>query len=282
MIIDCHSHIWPSTDCLGQAERFSCISGPKATEKEFFEHLEATEPADITFVLGFVSDLLGSEIPNNYIKEYMATAPDKLIGFAGIDPHRPESVENVQKYREEGFSGLVLSPACQGFHPCHTRAMEIYSLASEFGMPVYLLYGDTLPSSAIMENAEPRALDEVARNFPDLKIIISHLGFPWIEQTVALLAKHKNIFADIAGLTDKPWQAYRSLNIAYEYDVIDKLLLGSDYPKFTIAEAIESLYNLNKLTLDMSLPAVPRENLKNIVERDAMTLLGLNEVNEKE
>ena len=151
----------------------------------------------------------------------------------------------------------------------------MYQTAESLGLPIYFLYGDTLPASATLEHACPTALDEVARTFPDLKIIISHLGFPWVEQTIALLAKHPNIFADVAGLTDKPWQAYRSLTLAYEYGVIDKLLFASDFPGQTVKAAAESLYNLNKITLDSVLPAVPREQLRSIVERDSLTLLNL-------
>jgi predicted TIM-barrel fold metal-dependent hydrolase len=101
------------------------------------------------------------------------------------------------------------------------------------------------------------------------------MGFPWMDQTIAMLAKHPNVFADVAGLSSKPWQAYRSLALAYEYGVISKLLFASDFPNRTVKVAAEAIYNLNKITLGSVLPAIPREQLRGIVERDSLRLLGL-------
>ena len=153
--------------------------------------------------------------------------------------------------------------------------MMVYELAQELALPIYFLQGEKLPASAQLQFAQPVALDEVAQNFPQLKIVVSHLGYPWVEQMIALLGKHDNVFADVAGVTRKPWQAYRTLTLAYEYKVMDKLLFCSDFPNHTVKGAVESLYNLNKLTIDSVLPAIPREHLRGIVERDSLTLLGL-------
>ena len=290
MIIDCHSHIWPSIGELGLAAGFSCLSCPAGSEGFDVHmgspdlHKASSEPAVKTLVLGFTSNLLGAQIPNQFIGDYVASQPDRLIGFAGIDPTLGKAcLEEINQLNENAsFSGLVLCPPCQGFHPCDTRALRVYELAEKLKMPIYFLYGGVLPTTAILDYAQPAALDEVARGFGNLKIVISHLGFPWVEQTIALLAKHKNIFADVAGLTDKPWQAYSSLNLAYEYGVIEKLLFASDFPTHTVKTAAEALYNLNKITLDSVLPAVPREQLRGIVERDSLALLGLENVESQE
>lgn len=283
MIIDCHSHVWPSLAKLGMAGDFSCLapgrSGklPDSASADIERHRASSDPAQMTLVLGFVSNLLNAEIPNDFISRYVASDPGRLTGFAGVDPTSLGNLaEKLEQLQQEGnFAGITLSPTCQGFHPCHTRAMQLYEAAQKMAMPIYFLYGEILPSQAILDYSQPSALDEVARAFPDLKMIISHLGFPWVEQAIALLAKHPNIFADVAGLTDKPWQAYRSLTLAYEYGVMGKLLFASDFPSHTVKVAAESLYNLNKITLDSVLPAVPREQLRSIVERDSLPLLGL-------
>jgi len=276
MIIDCHSHIWPSLSQLGQAQQFSCLGAEDSQPAKPDDHLKASQPAHAVLVLGFISRHLEAEIPNRFIRDYVASHPDRMIGFAGLDPTRPDSLEQLQKlHHEDDFKGLVLSPACQGYHPCDSRAMRVYEIADQLALPVYFLNGESQPPSAVFDFAHPRGLDEVARSFPNLKIVISHLGFPWIEQSLALLAKHSYVFADVAGLTDKPWQAYRSLTLAYEYGVIEKLLFASDFPRYTVKTAAEALYNLNKITLDSVLPAVPREQLRSIVERNSLELLGL-------
>ena len=93
---------------------------------------------------------------------------------------------------------------------------------------------------------------------------------------IMLLGKHDNVYSDIAGLSRRPWQAYRALTLAYEYGVVEKLLFASDFPNSTVKESVEAVYNLNKLTLDSVLPAIPREQLRGIVERDSLALLGFN------
>ena len=279
MIIDCHSHIWPSLESLGKALDFSCMVAQQADESVLAgsgEHQACSGPADISLILGFISNQLNCEIPNDFISSYVSAQPESLIGFAGLDPMANDCDEQMAKVIEEKIlSGITISPACQNFHPYHSQACKLYEKATENKLPVYFLYGTRLPAEASLNLASPSGIDEVARDFPNMKIVISHLGFPWIEQTISLLAKHENVFADVAGITNKPFQAYRSLTLAYEYGVIDKLLFGSDFPNHTVSEAVEFIYNLNKITRDSVLPAIPREQLRTIVERDSLSLLGL-------
>jgi len=277
MIIDCHSHVWLSRETLGQAGDFSCLSDGQIDEATVQAHRLACEPAEKVFVLGFVSSLLNAEIPNELIKSYVIENPGRVFGFAGIDPTDHNCRQQISEIHDAGvFSGLTVSPSCQGFHPADSRAMVLYELAQDCALPIYFLQGELLPAQAELSFGQPAALDEVARTFPQLKIIVSHFGYPWVDQMIALLGKHPNVFSDVAGITDKPWQAYRTLSLAYEHKVIDKLLFASDFPSQSVKAAVETLYNLNKLTIDSVLPAIPREQLRGIVERDSLSLLGLD------
>src|SRR5437762_589873 len=73
-------------------------------------------------------------------------------------------------------------------------------------------------------------LDEVARAFPNLKMVVSHLGYPWVDEAIVLLGKHQNVYADVAALLRRPWVAYDALVRAHQFHVIEKLLFGSDFP----------------------------------------------------
>ena len=105
--------------------------------------------------------------------------------------------------------------------------------------------------------------------------MIAQLGQPWVDETICLLGKHDNVYADVSGLLSRPWQAYNALVSAYQYGVIDKLLFGSDFPYRSAAECIEALYSINQIAQGTNLPLIPREALRGIVERDALSLLGL-------
>ena len=290
MIVDCHTHVWETADQLGQAD----LGEPGPSDKRrrnrngrtIFRrippadpelHWQQALPVDRSIVLGFKSRLLKAEVPNGFVSDYVRRHPEKLIGFAGIDPTEPSAMEDLTAAREAlGLRGLTLSPSNQAFHPSDTRAMAVFAEAQKHAMPVLVHPGGHLAEQARLEFARPVLLDEVARTFPNLKLVIGQLGQPWINETIVVLAKHANVYADVSGLLGRPWQAFNALVSAYEYGVIDKLLFGSDFPYTNAAGCIESLYSLHLLTQGTNLPTVPREALRGIVERDALALLGLD------
>jgi predicted TIM-barrel fold metal-dependent hydrolase len=126
-----------------------------------------------------------------------------------------------------------------------------------------------------LEFGRPFLIDEVARSFPNLRIVIAQMGQPWIDESIVLLGKHEHVYADISGLFLRPWSGYNALVSAYQHGVSDKLLFGSDFPYTKPADCIEALFSINQLVQGTNLPVVPRETLRGIVERDALELLGL-------
>jgi len=291
MIVDCHTHVWQSPDQLGQMVLGDVarharprtplrVGGERAAIRipaaDADAHWSQTSAVDKTFVLAMKSRYLRAEIPNRYVSEYVRRYPQKLIGFAGIDPTERASVDDVKLSRQElGLRGITLSPANQDFHPADTRAMRIYALAEQLGMPILIHPGSPFTEQSKMEYGRPVLLDEVLREFPRLRLVVAQMGYPWIDEMICLLGKHPNVFADVSGLMRRPWQAYSALVSAHQYGVIDRLLFGSDFPYTNATECIESLYNLNQIAHGTNLPMVPRESLRGIVERDTLGLLGL-------
>lgn len=239
--------------------------------------LTAAEPVDMTVILGFKSHYLGIEIPNDRIAELVNKHSDRLVGFAGVDPSSPrEALSELQRARSElGLKGLAIAPAAQDFHPTNTHAMRLYAEAAERGMPILFHSGITITSATKLEYAQPVLLDEVARELPTLKMVIAHMGHPWTHETVVLLAKHPNVYAEISWILNEPWQAHQALLHAHQFGVMDKLLFGSGFPVSTASRCIETLYGLNHLVHGTNLPTIPRESLRGIVERDALALLGI-------
>ena len=291
MIVDCHTHVWQSPDQLGQLvlgdlprpgrprslrlpnER-SLPRGIPSADADY--HWSQSTAVDKSIVLGFKSRYLRAEIPNRYVADYVNRFPQKLIGFAGIDPTEPNAVDEIKHAKTDlRLRGITLSPANQDFHPSDTRAMRVYAVAEELGMPILMHPGGAFTEQSKLEYGRPYLLDEVCRTFPRLRVIIAQLGQPWVDETICLLGKHANLFADVSGLLKRPWQAYNALVSAYQYGVIDKLLFGSDFPYTNATECIEALYSLNQIAHGTNLPMVPRESLRGIVERDTLTLIGL-------
>jgi len=242
-------------------------------------HLAAAEPVDFTIVLGFKSHYLDAEIPNNQVAAYVKCHPQRLIGFAGIDPSHPkEAITELHRAREQLFMpGLAVAPAAQDFHPSDSRAMVVYAEAAACGMPILFHTGVHLSPATKLQYAQPSLLDEIARELPDLRMIVAHLGYPWVQETLVLLSKHANVYAEISGLLHQPWQGYQALLNAYQCGVMDKLLFGSGFPSTPASACIESLYSINHFCNGTSLPTIPREQLRGIVERDALALLGISD-----
>src|SRR5579862_1710729 len=139
MVVDCHTHIWQSPEQLGdgalaELARPAMVSGQKMRllpQADTANHLLAAEPVDRTFVLGFTSQHLAAQIPNEYIADYCREHADRMIGFAGIDPARPGAVDEVMQVTQQlGLKGLTICPAAQDFHPSDTRAMAVYERAA--------------------------------------------------------------------------------------------------------------------------------------------------------
>lgn len=274
MIVDCHTQVWGAS-----TRGMPTVTGlPEETLlADVSRHLEAIDTVDRAFVLAFKSNYLGTEIPNDYVADYVRRYSSKLIGFAGADPTDADCLEQVARAQEElGLRGVTISPALQDFHPCDTRALRVYEECSRRRIPIVFEQSHRNPA-ARMEFSRPMLLDQVAGDFPDLRMIVAHMGYPWVDETVVLLGKHKNVFADVSGLLERSWLSYKSLMAAFEYGVMSKLLFGSDFPYRSPAACIEALYSVNQLVSGTNLVIIPREQLRGIVERDALALLGLAE-----
>lgn len=280
MIVDTHTHLWQNLDQLGpqiSAQLRQQAAGPwdqmDATPQA---HETATHSVDAAFVLGFRSRLLGADVPNQLIATYVATNPSKLIGFAGIDPMIRGWQQELEELPGIGLSGVVISPAEQGYHPTHSEAMKLYERCQALGMPVIVHQGSPFARDSMLEHARPYLFDEVARSFPRLRLLITQCGHPWLEEALVVVSKHRNIYAGLSGVVLRPWQLYNLLLQAHQLDVTDRLLLGSDFPHANPEYAIELIYTVNRFAQGTAVPSVPREKLRAIVERNALEAMGLS------
>jgi hypothetical protein len=257
MIVDCHTHLFQDDKRVSPSE-----------------HRNTCRDIDACFVLaGCQAD---RHIANEDLADY-TRQNNKAIGFAAINPKEDavDSKSLKKKILEKGLRGLVLYCAEDGFHPAHSRAMQLYEAAQELSLPIFFHNCPPFSPQAVMDFARPFQLDEIARAFPKLKIIVGRMGFPFIEQTWCLLAKNENVFADLTIIPQKVWEVYNVVMSAYEAGVMDKLLFGSGYPYATPQACIETLLGFNKMLSDTHLPQVPREKLRSIIERDSLAALGL-------
>ena len=262
MIVDCHTHF--SSD-----------------NRIMSEHIGAAEPVDKCIVLGTPEPAV--EDINERLADYVKSYKDRMIGFAFIDPVR--DLYNTKELRyvtgDLGLSGTAVYCAQCGFHPAQSRAMRFYEAAEELGLPVFFHNGPVLKADSFLEYAQPVLLDDIARTFRKLKIIIGDIGMPFVEQTYSMLAKHENVYADFTINPDSSWQTFNLVVRAYESKVMDKLLFGSGFPLGRAQKCIEVLLGFNKMFIEADLPSVPRAEIQDFLQRNTLFALGIKQIAEK-
>ncbi len=279
MIVDCHTHVWLASHWSDElkSEVTRARGRESDVESSWESHWEAVKAVDRAIVFGLHAKHVGLFVPNDFIADYVSQNPHKLLGFASVDPNDKNYLEELQRSIEDlKLCGLKIGPTYQNYHPMDDRMHPIYEYCQRNLLPIMIHQGTTFPRKARLKYADPLQLEDVALAYPDLKMIIAHLGHPWIAETIVLIRKHPNLYTDLSALVYRPWQLYNGLMLAVEYGVTDKLLFGSDYPFTTPAESAEGLKKINNVTGQGGLPQVPAEIINRILERDTLALLGLN------
>jgi predicted TIM-barrel fold metal-dependent hydrolase len=280
MIIDVHSHAWRfpehfGADFVAQARRAK--AGGDVDLSVRYEDYRTAAPDDVrTVVFGGKARLSGLWVDDRYVADYVAANPDALIGFLSVDPTQDGWPDELRAgHRELGLRGIKLLPMYAGFQPDDERLDPLWKYASEEGLPVLLHTGTTFISQSVLEYTLPRHLDRVASRFPDVRIVLAHLGHPYEGECVAVIRKHPNVYADVSALHYRPFQLYHSLMLVQEYGVWHKLLFGSDYPFTTVRASIDGLRSLNAMLEGTALPRLDEQAIESLIHRDSLRLLGL-------
>ena len=279
MIVDCHTHLWSPDELTHElAVEAARIRGqPMDLSVSPDQHRAATAEVDRAIVFGLRAPTVGFLTRNDTVADYVRTDPQKLIGFAAINPAEDGAPAELERcVNELGLRGLKMTPIYSGYHPHDDRAWPIYARAEALGLPILFHQGTTFPREAPLKYAHPEQLEDIALRHPELRIVIAHLGHPWENEAIALIRKQPHVFADISALYYRPWQFYNMLRLAHEYGCTDKLLFGTDYPVATFADTVAGLREVVRCSREVwSVPPLPEELPDQILHRDTLGLLGL-------
>lgn len=197
----------------------------------------------------------------------MEQYPDRFIGFAGVDPHKGMAALSQLQHMvvDKGMRGAATDPYLARIPADHARYYPVYAKCCELNIPVVITTGPaTLVQGAVMDDAHPRHIDRVACDFPDLKIVISHGCYPWVNEVIMVVHRHRNVFMELSEYEESPFsegyvQAANTL-------IGDKILFASAAP-FMDFKAQIALYKRLAFTPEV---------LENIMYNNAARLLGLN------
>lgn len=229
------------------------------------EHWAAAQQADRVVVFGLDARPTGFYVPNDLVADYVGRDQTRLEGWASVNPGESGALDElVRAVEDRGLRGLKVGPTYQHWDPRDRENWPVFEYCARNDLPVIIHQGTTFPSTARLEFAQPLQLEPLVMRFPDLRLIIAHLGHPWEQDVVALMRKAPNVYADISALHYRPYRYWQALVTAYEYGVTHKLLLGSDFPSATIEQTVSGLRGINKIVEGTPLPTLP------VAEQDAI------------
>lgn len=265
MVIDVRTRIETARDPLSA----SLDASPEA-------HRAAMRCVDAAIIVGYRADRLSMHTPSEGVAGVVNEDPDRRLGLAGVDPLSASALDDIDQAVELGLVGVTIAPADQGCRATHDRCLAVLERCALRRLPVLAANPMINHPESVLEFARPASLDEAVRQTPGLTLILGDLGHGWVDEGLLLVAKHERVFAEISGLIRRPWALYDALLTAHERGLTEKLLFGSGFPELTPEQAIERIYTVNAFRAGSALPTIPRESLRQIVERDALETLGVD------
>ena len=204
---------------------------------------------------------------NDYVTQYCAEAPDRLIPMGGVHPrHTDDAAAEVRRAADLGVKALKLHPPHMAVMPNEyldglDALRALYEEAQRLRLPVMIHTGTSVFPGARSRNGEPMAVDDVAVDFPDLRIIIAHGGRPlWMDQAFFLVRRFPNVYMDVSSIPPKRIPHY----FPRLAEVAGKVLYGSDWPSPGVRSMGKNLADFRALDLsddafEMILDRTPSE-----------------------
>lgn len=192
-------------------------------------------------------------LSNEDIATLVRLDPQRFIGFATVDPNRPDALDVLEyAFDTLKLQGLKLHPAKQQFFPDDPKMFSIYEMCQKRNLPITFHCGMSWQPNTYLRYCHPFQFEEVAVRFPELRINLAHFGFPWTMETAAIILKYPNVYADTAGCyMDCPEQFFEQIFLKQmgplwiEHNFREKILFGSNSPRFRparIKRGLESLH----------------------------------------
>lgn len=259
-MIDIHTHPVQIAELL---ERDSLLSNavarvfglhmPPQPLATYIGHLDEAEidqavilPIDCTSAHGM------TVVSNEQVAWLMEKTP-RVIGFASVDPGLPSAPDKLRRdVAEYGLVGLKLDPSLQRFRIDDERsAFPVYAAAEELGIPILIHCGLSWSPVGRSSLAQPLLLEPVLERFPELRIVIPHMGWPWVGEAVMLAVKHRNVYLDTSVLfSGTPTESLRHVvQTVIGSELMDRsiprqVLFGSNYPRVDPKRAVWAVRGL--------------------------------------
>jgi predicted TIM-barrel fold metal-dependent hydrolase len=234
-IIDFHLHIgierlmnpWVISFFAENNPDFAQHLSEEMSQRSVIEYLDS-QGVEKAVVLADYAPKTTGVVTSEFVAEF-CNGTDRLIPFGTIrfDDPTPPAVQAEHCIKVLGCRGIKLLPTYVHFYPADQRLLPAYEVLSALGVPVMFHTGTSVFKGSRIRYGNPLLLDDVAEDFPDLKIIICHAGRPfWYSEAEWMLRRHRNTYIDVSGI---PLKRLPELFPHLER-LRDRFIFGSDWP----------------------------------------------------
>ncbi|HXE90686.1 MAG TPA: amidohydrolase family protein [Terriglobales bacterium] len=261
MITDCHVHIMPmhlfKPEAMAAMKRkrsdFEHIEALCRSPKAFLEHLDAVGVERAVLINYVAPEVIGltSEV-HHFVAQYVKEDPRRLIPCGGLHPrHSANVLRDVEELLRLGIRMFKIHPPHQLLYPNDylkgVKELEIiYRAAEANGIPVMVHTGTSIFPGARNKYGDPIYVDDVAVDFPKLKVLLAHGGRPlWMETAFFLVRRHPNVYLDISGIPPKALLRY----FPRLEEISSKTLFGTDWPGPGVPDMKKNLTDFRALSL---------------------------------
>jgi len=195
-------------------------------------------------------ETLGKKVPNEAIAAGVKKYPDRFFGLASVDPHKgKKAVQELEHaVKDLEMVGLTLWPCFHKIYSNDKKYYPLYEKCLELGIFVVIHTSVNFSSVSKLDLGRPIYLDEVAMDFPDLRIIASHAGWPWVLEMIAVAWRHPNVYMEISAMRPKYMAREHSgwgplLN--YGNTILqDRIMFATSWPLLPFKRSVEEVQAL--------------------------------------
>lgn len=230
MIIDCHTHL----------NRYAELKEIKSLEDRVKKLSLTMQNHNVDYSLVISSYQVNEERPSvSQLIEATKKRDDiGIVAAYSIDNHTKEDLQNYRKWIKDGtVMGMKIYPGYEHYYPYDERYRPVFEICIEYEIPLMIHTGDTFLEKGKLKFSHPLNIDELAVDNPELKIVMCHLGNPWIEDCQEIVYKNDNVYADISGFSvGKFDHFFERMMVEKVAELIDYagepryLLYGTDWP----------------------------------------------------
>jgi len=299
MVIDSHLHVLKEKNFNAVTEKALGHTHPKDTPIETLAAWLRDAGVSKAVVMGQdMSRIWDSSCGEDYVLQCIQEYPDLFVGLASLEPidkwgrYNRRALKYFEKaVREHGFKGVLLTPPYGQYASDDPQVYPFYEMAVE--LDVVVQYHHCANPGGIFlapyRYITPQSLNNVLLDFPEMKVVVEHLNYPWTEELFFMMMNpNVQVYTDLAMTYHRPMMLTWNLVKAKECGVLDRIMYASDYwvagsgvfsdhPGNDMKAWIELIRNgINRIAQKSGWPLFTQDEIDGILFKNSARLYGFD------